>query len=693
MQSEDLSFLDNITPAEADAILMQVDYTIDRLNMEGSLSEFIKGAWHVIEPGRELVWNWHLDTLCAYLEALHNRKVTGLRRLIVNIPPGTMKSLVVSVFFPVWTWIDRPSEKFLCGSNEATLATRDALSHRRLVESDWFQKRWGIKVVEMEDSVTEEQPNVQISKDQAEKTLFANTHRGHRQSQGMTGKITGKRGDCLAGNMLVTTELGQVRIDDLCTMDNPPRVLSHNDQYGALEYKQIINSRVLQTYTTTDVITHSGRLITCTLDHRFYSNGEYEGAERINREGLGLSMLSEDQTVLESDKARESEFVFRRRSPIDVYDIEVEDNHNFFVEGILCHNCGIIDDPHDAKQTESDVQRTEITDAWDNGWSTRMNDPNESAVIVIMQRLHVKDLTGHLLAKKGQGWVLLAIPMRYDPDITFDAGKDLGRPDLNDPRTEEGELLFPQRFSEEAVRIMEIDLGPYGAAGQLQQTPNPKTGGELKREWLRFYKTPPFGGNRYIIVDPAGERKKGGSKKGKKDNTAMGVLEVGADGNTYLVDAYRDKLNLKERADILFKWHREHNPLGVGYERYGKDTDIVYLEERMEREGYRFNITELGGAMAKEDRIRLLIPKLSAGRIWLPETLYRTLQNGETVDIINQSIEQEYLPFPVGEYDDFWDMFARIEDPEMAKLIARPKKKKPPPRVRGQKMRDRTVGY
>lgn len=496
--------------------------------MPGSLSQFVRGAWHVVEPGRKLVWNWHVDVICAYLEAVAAGKI---RRLIINVPPGTMKSLVVSVFFPAWRWISDPSLRFLCGSNESTLATRDAMRMRSLVSSPWYADRWG--------------ETVQLAADQGEKMLYQNTQRGHRESQGVLAKITGKRGD------------------------------------------------------------------------------------------------------------------------------------------ILCW-----DDPHDSRQSDSDVIRQGVIDAWDMAWSSRLNDPDTSAVIIIMQRVHHDDITGHLLRKVEQNWCHLVIPMRFDPERAFDAGKDIGRPDLTDPRTEPGELMFPARFSEQSVRDLEHDLGPYGTAGQLQQSPSPRGGGEMRIEWLNRYSAQPIGGNRIVLADPAGERKPGVT--GKRDNTAMGVIEIGADNNLYLIDGYRDRLNLVERTDILFAWHRKYRPLQVGYESYGAQSDIAHIRDRQEREGYRFRITELGGSMRKEDRIRRLIPLLEAGRLWLPQTMHRTLKDGTTVDLIKQFIDIEYLPFPVGRFDDFLDMLSRVMDEEIK--LASPKPKTPFI-LREHTPRDRAVGY
>jgi predicted phage terminase large subunit-like protein len=134
----------------------------------------------------------------------------------------------------------------------------------------------------------------------------------------------------------------------------------------------------------------------------------------------------------------------------------------------------------------SDVDRKNVIDSYDQKLSTRLNHQDRSAIILIMQRLHVGDLTGHLLKKSETKWIHLVIPMEYDGK-RFDAGKDIGRPELNDPRTKDGELLHPDLFSAAAVRRLKEDLGTYGSAGQLAQRPNPEGGGILKAPWWRIW--------------------------------------------------------------------------------------------------------------------------------------------------------------------------------------------------------------
>lgn len=133
----------------------------------------------------------------------------------------------------------------------------------------------------------------------------------------------------------------------------------------------------------------------------------------------------------------------------------------------------IIDDPHSAQQARSDAERQAALDWYDQTISTRGVTKGVREV-VIMQRLHELDLSGHLLEKGG--WRHVMLPMRFEPD----------RATIGDPRTEPGELLWPSLFPEEKVKNLERTLGEYGTAGQLQQRPAPPGGGLFKRPWFKI---------------------------------------------------------------------------------------------------------------------------------------------------------------------------------------------------------------
>jgi phage terminase large subunit-like protein len=116
--------------------------------------------------------------------------------------------------------------------------------------------------------------------------------------------------------------------------------------------------------------------------------------------------------------------------------------------------------------------------------------------------------------------------------------------------------------------------------------------------------------NVYMIVDPASKKKK------SSDFTTMWVFGAGADESFYILDLVRDRLNLVDRQRKLFELHRKWRPLSVGYEEYGLQADIEHHKYVMDKENYRFSITALGGTMAKEDRIKRLVPLFESGRIY-----------------------------------------------------------------------------
>lgn len=161
--------------------LQQADWlAIEREACRRSLATFIRRAWAVLEPGQPYVHGWHVDAMAAHLEAVTAGQIT---RLLVNIPPGTMKSMMTSVFWPAWEWGPRgmPHMRFIGASHEEGLATRDNLRMRRLVQSEWFQTLWPLT----------------LTGDQNQKTYFENDSTGWRQSCPVSS-MTGRRGDRVA---------------------------------------------------------------------------------------------------------------------------------------------------------------------------------------------------------------------------------------------------------------------------------------------------------------------------------------------------------------------------------------------------------------------------------------------------------------------------------------------------------------
>lgn len=307
---------------------------------------------------------------------------------------------------------------------------------------------------------------------------------------------------------------------------------------------------------------------------------------------------------------------------------------------------GIIDDPIAGReQADSEREREKIKEWYRSDFYTRLK-PN-GAIVLIMQRWHEDDLAGWLLSEQSKGgdqWEVVKFKMEAED------GDPLGRAP--------GEALWPEWYTDEMRQQAKRD--PRTWLALYQQEPRPESGGEFKKDWLCHYRNKPTQGqNVYILVDPASEKKK------TSDYTAAFVVGLGRDKNYYILDIVRDRLSLTERANLLFRWHREYKPNGVGYEKYSMQADIEHMQDRMEREQYRFPITALGGTTAKNDRIRKLIPLFEAKRVWMPESLHYTQHDRQVTNLVRDFIEEEYAPFPVGRHDDMMDCLARIVDPEL----------------------------
>lgn len=195
----------------------------------------------------------------------------------------------------------------------------------------------------------------------------------------------------------------------------------------------------------------------------------------------------------------------------------------------------IIDDPHSVKMAESDAQRIETVREFREAAPTRLIDPITSAIVVIMQRVHQKDVAGEIIDSIG-GYEHLILPMEFEPDRR--CATSIG---FVDPRTEPGELLFPERFPAEVVERDKKILGIYAAAAQFQQSPSPREGGRFKKHWFNILPALPTGCIFVRKWDLAGT-------EGKKADFTVGLLMAQTtDGRWIVVDVVRAQA---EPADV-----------------------------------------------------------------------------------------------------------------------------------------------
>lgn len=166
--------------SDIEALLAYAQWEELRRKASASLYEFVKQSWHVVEPGVPFIPSWHIETICEHLEAVSSGDI---HRLLINIPPRHSKSTIVSVMWPVWEWLTTPEEKFLCASYSSVLAIRDNLKARRLIQSPWFQERWGHMF--------------KLAGDQNAKQRFENDRTGYRIATSVGGTATGEGGSRL----------------------------------------------------------------------------------------------------------------------------------------------------------------------------------------------------------------------------------------------------------------------------------------------------------------------------------------------------------------------------------------------------------------------------------------------------------------------------------------------------------------
>lgn len=461
-----------------------------------SLMEFTRQSFGIIEPGQEFCDNWHLHVIAEHLEAVTSGDI---RNLVINIPPGCMKSILTSVAWPAWEWAHDPTIRWLSASYGVELAIRDASKTRDIITSDWYRERWA---------------DVVIKAGEDQKTKYALTGGGWRLATSVGGRATGE----------------------------------HPDRK-------------------------------------------------------------------------------------------------------------IVDDPHNAKQAESDAERNEALRWFDRTLSTRGQSRGASTVVV-MQRLHEKDVTGHIIADL-TGYTHLCIPMEYDgvKRKTF-----LG---TYDPRKQKGELLWPEMFNDDSVTELKQLLGTYGTAGQLAQAPSPVGGGMIKTDYFRLWPVkdglPAF---EYILqsYDTAFTEKTTGDPTGCE---VWAMFTYKGERHAMLIDCWDEHLSYPDlRSRVIKDWTTEYGGVSklTPYAR-AKRPDRILVEAKASGQSLLQDlrlarVPAVGynpGGADKVSRAHQASPTLELGKLWIPES---GKNPGHPVSWANGFITQ-LSKFPVAEHDEYVDCWSQ----------------------------------
>ncbi len=159
----------------------------------------------------------------------------------------------------------------------------------------------------------------------------------------------------------------------------------------------------------------------------------------------------------------------------------------------------ILDDPHNIDEKESDAKREAAIDWFDNTWSTRLNDQQTCAMIVVGQRIHQQDVSGHILERNDGEWVHLNLSAEYEPGTACRTFLPTGKELWHDPRTEEGELLWESRFPRSVIEKAKQTHGALGYSALYQQAPIPPGGYIFNKAHERLFTEE---GGVYLLITP-----------------------------------------------------------------------------------------------------------------------------------------------------------------------------------------------
>lgn len=312
----------------------------------------------------------------------------------------------------------------------------------------------------------------------------------------------------------------------------------------------------------------------------------------------------------------------------------------------------ILDDPLSVDDANSEAALLAAESTFREALPTRVNN-DESAIVVIMQRLHEKDTSGIILAEK-LPYVHLMLPMR------FESTRRCSNQIFTDPRKTEGELLFPERFPEQTVTELEKTLGEYATAGQLQQRPSPAGGGILKVSHFQLWPTnidlPSF---EYVVqsVDPAYTEKTTGDPSAF---TAWGVFTHKGKRGAMLLDAWADHMGYPQlRAKLVEEWHATY---GKSDSRKGKKADALLIEQKASGQSLIQDLRQANlpavpylPTSDKISRAHQVAPILELDCLWLPESRN---EGGKPVTWAREFLKQ-VEQFPNAEHDDYVDSLSQ----------------------------------
>jgi len=286
----------------------------------------------------------------------------------------------------------------------------------------------------------------------------------------------------------------------------------------------------------------------------------------------------------------------------------------------------IVDDPHNPRGADSDLKRDAVITSFDRAISTRLDDKDNGVIIVVMQRLHENDLSGHLIEQGG--WEHLKLPGLFDKPKTyiFPVSHKTKQTDFNEPLHKERENLTQLMDQKKA-------LGTYGWSGQYMQEPSPAGGGVFKRSWFKFWtKLPEKLDEMLISFDMA-------FKETSDSDFVVGQVWAKHGADSYLIGQVRDRMDFigTLNAFVTFCGKYKDAHLKLVEEKANGAAVISALKKKIS------GIVPVIPKDSKEARAHAVSPQFESGNVYIPDPK----SNPWVHDYI-----EEFIKFPRATHDD-----------------------------------------
>jgi predicted phage terminase large subunit-like protein len=314
------------------------------------------------------------------------------------------------------------------------------------------------------------------------------------------------------------------------------------------------------------------------------------------------------------------------------------------VDGTLTGRGGdiiIIDDPIAALAALSQRPREHVVDWYFNTLLSRLDDKQNGAIVLVMQRLHEDDLAGVLLRASDE-WTVLSLPAIAEQDDEI----PIGNGQVHVRRA--GDVLHPEREPMEVLESLRAQLGPEIYKAQYQQQPVPPGGGTIKRVWVRRYDELPKSG---LIIQSWDVAHKQGEENDYSVCTTWRVHE----NRYYLMDVLRGRFDFPALRTKVSEQAKLHKPSQILIEDAGFGTALI-------QELKRTNASVIAVKPEYDKKIRMAIQaaKFENGQVFLPKEASWL-----------RDLEDEVFAFPNGRHDDQVDSISQALGYEIPSILTK----------------------